>query len=133
MHGGVVVAEGAVDILPLQIAVDQHEGQVLGRLDQVGVVLGPHLHELGTGQDDRVHPLGAQQVKILLLGVQVVAGAAEDRVVLKASEGALQIVDGVCQIGVGRVGAHDADGLHGVKAKSPGKHVGRVAQLRHHI
>ena len=114
VHRRVIVADSAVYILAFQEAVDQHDGKVGSSLDDIGIILGTHLHELGTGQYDGIHPFGTKQIKILLFGVQVIAGAAENGVIAVGAQSTLQIVDGACQIRIGRIGSHDSDGFHGI-------------------
>ena len=70
---------------------------------------------MGTGQNDGIHPLGKQQLQILLFRLRQVAAAAEEGIVSAAAQLLLQIVDGAGQPGIGGIRAHDADGAHGVK------------------
>ena len=48
-------------------------------------------------------------------------------------ESAFQIINGTRQIGVGGIGTHDSDSLHGIKPQPPGKHVGGISQVIHDL
>ena len=86
VHGLVVIAHGAVDAGEIQIAVDQHDGDLFGGFYEIVVILVDQLHKFRSCQDHGVHPLGEQKLKVDPLVLQGGAGAAQKGVVPVAAK-----------------------------------------------
>ncbi len=129
INGGKIVRQDAVYIGRFQCGVQQHYRHLGGGVQDVAVLGVFAVNKIGTHQDNAVHFLGNQQVHTAFFILQVIAGAAKDAVVAVAPQFLLNIVDGLGQIQVRGIGAHDADGFHGVETQAPGKRVGGVFAL----
>ena len=116
-----------------EITVNQHYGHLLCGINNVPVIFLRRLEIIGSDQDNRIHALGQQQLKIVLSGRQLIAGTAQERIIAVLSQIPLQMVDRVRQEGIRRVGAHYADGLHRIQAKPARKHIRSIAKLRHNV
>ena len=65
--------------------------------------------------------------------VAIVTGAAQERVVAALTKVLLQIVNCICKERVGRVCAHDTDGMHGVETETSCKDIWSISDFFHYI
>ena len=71
-----VITKGTVDIFSFQVAIYQNNGKLLCCIYNVSIVFYLHFDKFGTGNNNGVYFFGAEQLKILTLSFQRIAGAA---------------------------------------------------------
>ena len=78
-----------------------------------------------------VNALGKQETKVVLLVLKLVAGTTKKGLITVFAKRLFDIVDRICQKGVGGVGAEDTDGMHGIQSEAPGENIRRISQFFH--
>ena len=121
-----VIAQHAVNIIIQEGAVQNHHRHNLGSLTDVLVIPIVFFNKAGTHKHKTVHMPVHQLGYSVLPGSQFLPRAGQDTVILVAPKLLLQKAQCLRQIRISSVGAQQADGLHGVQAKTPGKGVGHI-------
>ena len=81
IHGIEVIGHDAVDIRRIQSRIEQHDRNLGGGLNDIVIVGILLIDEVGTDEDDAVHLLCNKKIHGGNLGIQLVAGTAENTVV----------------------------------------------------